>query len=718
VPGPVLVKDRMESLKKVENPVIPGWPATPAIRPDLAPYILDLQATIQLGKSLFWDMQAGSDNATACASCHSQAGADTRTRNQVNPGANSKYDALAANGDLQTLPASSRMVSPYFDDVLGSQGVRAASFKSVGSNGVETTTTPMGMRQVTGKNAPSVINTVFNHRQFWDGRAQADFNGVNPFGSRDSNARVFAASQTGVQPVSISISNASLASQAVGPALNNVEMSANGRTFPDLARKMLASRPLGLQQVDKTDSMLGLLVDQKQKGLNTSYAKLIQRAFQPQWWNSRVPVVLNGKSYSVMEANFSLFWGLAIMMYEATLVADDTPMDRYLFTRKFNNDTGALLQHDPALLAPAIARLVQSGVLSTNGKAPDGSDITTDSILTGLDMFELPPGPPPSFPAPAGFGAGCIACHVGAETTGASIRNTVGPNFVADHVPLQNMGHDMRMERMFMKMDWTPPGALTPVPLGSDQISLDLNTYKVNVTGMAGMPLTTQIALPVATYDVGWYNLGVRQTAEDLGLGASLPETQIKAPEMRPLSWTKLFQASANPSSAKVPGGSIGCNGAGNALFQNQLLNASGAPLLSGPLAKDEATAVDGSFKAAPLRNIEFTGPYFHNGGKATLAQVVSFYNSGGDFANPTKSPLLVPLQLTASQANGIIAFMLSLTDERVVYQKAPFDHPEIRVPNGEQQKNVDAYVTVPATGASGSPTPLKRFLNENPFKL
>ena len=30
-----------------------------------------------------------------------------------------------------------------------------------------------------------------------------------------------------------------------------------------------------------------------------------------------------------MEANFSLFFGLAIQLYEATLMSDDTPFDRF-----------------------------------------------------------------------------------------------------------------------------------------------------------------------------------------------------------------------------------------------------------------------------------------------------------------------------------------------------------------------------------------------------
>ncbi len=37
-------------------------------------------------------MQAGSDNKVACATCHVQAGADVRTKNQPNPGPNGAFN--------------------------------------------------------------------------------------------------------------------------------------------------------------------------------------------------------------------------------------------------------------------------------------------------------------------------------------------------------------------------------------------------------------------------------------------------------------------------------------------------------------------------------------------------------------------------------------------------------------------------------------------------
>jgi len=58
--------------------------AVPA-QPDIQRFIKDSTAAKKLGKALFWDMQAGSDGRTACATCHYDAGSDNRSRNQINP---------------------------------------------------------------------------------------------------------------------------------------------------------------------------------------------------------------------------------------------------------------------------------------------------------------------------------------------------------------------------------------------------------------------------------------------------------------------------------------------------------------------------------------------------------------------------------------------------------------------------------------------------------
>lgn len=710
--GPVIAAPPilLTSLKTVPNPVLPTGP-TGAIRGDLTAYIANQPAAIQLGKALFWDMQAGSDNKTACATCHFQAGADGRTRNQLHPGADGVWDTYAGiapnyafNSGGNDFPLTIPL-NRDTDDIVGSQGVRLSTFKGFSKSGGEVTALVadpvfsvggQNVRQVTGKNTPSVINAVFNHRNFWNGRAQPDFNGVNPFGARDSSARVWVLGSSG-SPVqmAIRIQDASLASQAVGPPLNTVEMSASGRTFPDLGHKLLLAKPLGQQQVASNDSVLGVLADTSTgKGLRVSYTSLIQSAFQSKWWNSKKGVTINGKSYSMMEANFSLFWGLSIMLYEATLVANDSPLDQYLDSGRSNS-------------APLDLAVLH--VQSDFQAAFPGQTLTTADVLSGLTLFEMPVAPPPSFPVPsAGFGVGCAGCHVGAELTSASTRNLTGPGVEVGDIAFKNAGFDLRMERMFMNLSWTPPGPLTPVPLGADAVTFDPASYAINVIDIAGVPQSPPIPLPFATYDAGWYNIGVRPTADDPGVGGSDPFGL-------PLSWTRLFQATA-PDAVKIPGNGLGCAGAGNANFPNEVLNATGFPLLSGLLHANEPTDVAGTFKVPGLRNVELNGPYFHNGGKSTLAQVVQFYDSGGDFSNSTKAPAIVPLMLGQTDINELVAFLLSLTDERVRWQQAPFDHPQLMVPDGDNPVGTDNTIVIPAVGAGGSSTPLQRFLNLNPF--
>ena len=53
--------------------------------PSLTGIVANRQNVLLLGKALFWDQQTGSDGV-ACATCHFHAGADRRTRNQLEPG--------------------------------------------------------------------------------------------------------------------------------------------------------------------------------------------------------------------------------------------------------------------------------------------------------------------------------------------------------------------------------------------------------------------------------------------------------------------------------------------------------------------------------------------------------------------------------------------------------------------------------------------------------
>jgi cytochrome c peroxidase len=332
--------------------------------PNLYQYVTNKQVAIQLGKAFFWDMQAGSDGIVACATCHFHAGADNRMKNTVNPGARAGDTTFQVVGPNDTLlpshfpfhqrqyPAESQSDPVLRDanDVVGSQGVRRADFVDIVPGSAVDIVTPVpdpifqvngvNVRQVTGRNAPTVINSIFNFSQFWDGRANYIFNGENPFGLADPEAGLwFNDFPGGLVKRPIDLIFASLASLATAPVLDDVEMSARGRTLPQVGRKLLSLTPLGKQYVSHDDSVLGGLAQSASipgaRGLHTGYAELIRLSFQADLWDSDQLVTLTLSSgqpaqFTHMEANFAFFWGVSIQLYLATLVSDQTPLDHWL----------------------------------------------------------------------------------------------------------------------------------------------------------------------------------------------------------------------------------------------------------------------------------------------------------------------------------------------------------------------------------------------------
>ncbi|MFM7532041.1 MAG: cytochrome-c peroxidase [Rubrivivax sp.] len=68
-----------------------------------------------------------------------------------------------------------------------------------------------------------------------------------------------------------------------------------------------------------------------------------------------------------------------------------------------------------------------------------------------------------------------------------------------------------------------------------------------------------------------------------------------------------------------------------------------------------------GAFKTPTLRSIELSGPYFHDGGVASLKEAVRYMASGGK-PDPNKTPLMQPTGLTEAEIDKIVAFLVTLT--------------------------------------------------------
>jgi cytochrome c peroxidase len=68
------------------------------------------------------------------------------------------------------------------------------------------------------------------------------------------------------------------------------------------------------------------------------------------------------------------------------------------------------------------------------------------------------------------------------------------------------------------------------------------------------------------------------------------------------------------------------------------------------------------SFKTPNLRNLLLTAPYFHDGSQATLWDVIDHYNKGAGPNNPYLDQDIVPLALSESDIDDLVAFLASLT--------------------------------------------------------
>ncbi len=809
--------------------------------------IADKNAAAQLGKALFWDMQAGSDDIQACATCHFNAGADSRAMNSVNPGQaggdNSFQIGTPINGSMGpnhhykggtagagfggyhdgdfpfhklANPDDRYSVISDVNDVSGSQGVFSTrmgqilvtqaeaqagddgngnsgnsgnagnsgnshgndgnddfdqgisptmglgsfgapelrqrlrninSNKGPGKNnngggnnngGVtggadgETTSTETGTsipdpvfsfpdpaapgqvintRKTTGRNTPSVVDAVFNFRNFWDGRAQNTCNGANPFGSRDKSSHLLIGDPTdgNLGPAIVSMRNSALCSQSLGPILSSTEMSADGRDFRQVGKKLLARKPLAKQLVDKSDSLLGAFSNAPRNGISTTYAAMIQKAFLPDWWQfpQHVCVAADGSTaaiidpakkqkcpagtleYTEMEYNFSLFWGVAIQAYESTLIADQTPFDQYLQQQQTytligdNNSNSYTIQLKPGI-SPYTISVIS---LNPNFDMSDQDTFAFDNgfgrfVGTGVDgtinyatgsiviNFEDPPVS--TVPVNISYSVGATPMTQG-QLRGLLIFQTKGRCVVCHGGP---------------ELSNAAVGTVAPVPL-ERMVMADES---------------------VRVYDTGYYHIGVRPGAEDAGLAGTDPVANM------PLSFAEEMRERAckdQSASVMIPG-------------------RPGDGITQAPLTCSDDIARTGFIKTPQLRNVALTAPYFHNGGQLTLEQVVEFYNRGADFNLASEISIMDPdieplgLGLTLQEKQDLVDFLRNgLTDQRTAKQAAPFDHPQLFIPNGHPEgqngypvqndpqhpgQATNQFTEVPATGANGG-APLPTFL-------
>jgi cytochrome c peroxidase len=539
------------------------------------------------------------------------------------------------------------------DDVVGSAGsfggtFRGASDETSAFDDCDRSGDPtfhvhgIGTRQVTSRNAPSVFNAVFSNRNFWDGRANNVFNGVNPFGDRDPDAGVWLWRKGRAERVRLGLINSSLASQAVAPPLDTTEMSCGGRTFADIGRKLLGRRALQFQEVHPDDSVLRRYRDRSGTGLKWTYSKLVRKAFHRRYWRAKAKKTQGafgapaggGEPYSQMEANFAMFFGLAVQLYESTLISDQTPFD-----------------------SPRDAQ----GVPEALG----------EQERRGLTEF---------------VNLHCSQCHLGATLSGDAVA---APDTAAAAV-----------DRKLIRTNSGVP-VLGLVDNGY------INTSVVPVDDDPGVGGSDAFGHPLSL------------TAQYLDVLRGNPERVLDPLRVQSCVMTTPFVLGAfgippfDPAELMAdPAGTERCSAPAWGLVPTPAVVAAE---LSQPEQGRLRSGTLGAFKVPSLRNVELTGPYMHNGSMATLEEVLDFYNRGGNFTSPGKdAEFLFGSAVPAETLADLLAFLKTLTDERVRWEQAPFDHPALVIPAGHtgDHTGVDAdgetglaraeFIVVPAVGASG----------------
>lgn len=437
--------------------------------------VIDHAAAVRLGKALFWEQQLGSDGKQSCATCHFQGGADGRMFNVVNPGPSGMFQVAGINGPGQWL--SPAIITS--DSRIGSQGLPKGTFVSVASDPLQAADNcswsqmeaPFwAYRSVTGRNTPSAVAAVFNRQNFWDGRANHVFNGLNPFGStgnaglaNQGGSSIALDSRGGggggghgggggnvengssASAAIAMLDGSSASSQAVGPPLSGVEMSCAGRTFNgpnSLGAKVLARQPLRLQSVAVDDSALGMLSASPKTGLKVTYRQLISAAF--------------GQAMAAnAEAQFSRIFGQAIQAYESTLIPDKTPFDRFL-----DGHTSAM----------------------------------TASQKRGLDVFTGK--------------ASCTKCHAGGELTDASV------SFAAKRGLLNDDGGDQGFHNTGVRPTAEDAGraGMGPMSVAWSQSGSPMDKGAFKTPGLRNLKLTAPFmhngGLPTIASVVDFYDRG------------------------------------------------------------------------------------------------------------------------------------------------------------------------------------------------------------------
>jgi cytochrome c peroxidase len=606
----------------------PGPPAE-----QYAKLVKDRRWLVVLGKALFWDSAIGSDGQ-ACASCHFHAGADPRTVNQLSPGL---------------------LAQPFADDRFGGTEPAAAVGKTAGGRAAAPN---LALRADDFPFHKLADPTNRNSRVLYDTNDVVSSQGVFDGALVGVDRRVRFRNQTrdlchAGQDTIFTVNIAGQMRKVRKVPGRNTPSAVNAayyyRNFWDgrASNVFNGVDPFGLDTVRRdpaarivTASAPGLL---RLEALQLENMSLASQAVGPP--NNAFEMACAGRSFADLGRKVLARTPLA----EQKIATTDSVLG-----------AGAPLG---SLITPATGKGLRTTYLKLVQSA------FQDRLWAGAGTYRI---------GSAGQLLADPAGHSQAELNfslffGLAL-DAYERTLISDQTPFDRYEEGDR-------------GALT----AQQRRGLELFTGKGKCAACHDGPLLSSAAVPprqrselvepmamadggTALYDGGFYNIGVRPTFEDVGVGD-------KNPWGLPLAFARrLARGDETPDR-----------------------------LVADPsLADSWRVAVDGAFKTPSLRNVALTAPYFHNGGERSLADVVRFYNRGGNrrdiaggdttgtgplgqtaaapgLGGSNLAPDIERLHLGEPEIAALVAFLQALTDPRVACHAAPFDHPELIVSNGSQ---------------------------------
>jgi hypothetical protein len=301
---------------------------------------------------------------------------------------------------------------------------------------------------------------------------------------------------------------------------------------------------------------------------------------------------------------------------------------------------------------------------------------------------------------------GCGVCHFNPEFTGATVSALTGFG-AAPVAPL-------------------PPGLLRKEAL---EVPLE---RMITFNGQAQV------------YDAGFYNIGVRPSVEDLSLGDAVNGVPLSFSKLREAilllqsgqtlpdtldgptigliadviaSGELLIPTSPTDLTPRVFDLALACGPGlvGNGNGQGEPNNNPNTNQCIRDVIPGEKILMNGAFKTPSLRNVKFTGPYFHNGAKKNLRQVLETYKTAGHFSAINFNNLDAGMRTfdrdVSEEASLVEMMETGLTDWRVAYESGKFDHPELCVPHGHDAATGQTLlVSIPMVGPEGHLDQLQTF--------